>query len=82
MKKRTFVFAAMFFLPALIFLSCSSSNVYKEAYPLLIDGRYDSEFPYKSCSEQLEDISESIKFINTIAYYKVYFINIKSGKAN
>ncbi|RJP68316.1 MAG: serine protease [Ignavibacteriales bacterium] len=77
MKKRTFVFAVLFLLPALIFVSCSSSSVYKEAYPLLIDGRYDSEFPYKSCSDQLEEISESIKFINTIAYYKVYFINEK-----
>lgn len=86
MKKKVFFVSFLFLFAAITFLSCSSSNIYKEAYPLLIDGRYDSEFPYKSCSEQLEEISESIKFINVIAYYKVYFINeqfkIKRGELN
>jgi len=84
MKNRALVFSFLFILSAVSFLSCSSSNVYKEAYPLLTDGNYDSEFPYKSCSAQLEEISESIKFINTIAYYKVFFIGdqfkIKKGE--
>lgn len=54
-----------------LILSCSS-NVYKEAFPVLNDGKYDSEFPYKGCSEQLEEISSSVKFINCISYYENY----------
>jgi hypothetical protein len=37
---------------------------------MLTDGKYDSEFPYRGCSEQLEQISESVKMISCIAYYK------------
>ncbi|HEX2868882.1 MAG TPA: serine protease [Ignavibacteriales bacterium] len=37
-------------------------------------GRYDSEFPNRNCSIELEKISESIKLINSVAYYRtVYF---------
>jgi len=54
-----------------LFLSCSS-NIYKEAFPILNDGKYDSEFPYKGCSEQLEQISNSVRYINCIAYYESY----------
>jgi hypothetical protein len=54
-----------------VFLSCSS-YVYKEANPALSDGKYDSEFPYRGCSSQLEEISKTIKMVNCITYYKVY----------
>jgi hypothetical protein len=35
-----------------------------------MDGKYDSEFPYRGCSVQLKEISESVKMVSCIAYYK------------
>jgi hypothetical protein len=58
-------------LATLFLLSCSSTS-YREVYPLLTDGKYDSEFPYRGCSKQLEEISESVRMISCIAYYKSY----------
>jgi hypothetical protein len=55
----------------LLSLSCGTS-AYREVYPTLIDGKYDSEFPYRGCSQQLEEIGESVKMINSIAYYRTY----------
>jgi len=52
-------------------LSCAPS-AYREVYPTLMDGMYDSEFPYRGCSAQLEAIGESVKMINAIAYYRTY----------
>ncbi len=56
---------------ALLSLSCGVS-VYREVYPTLVDGKYDSEFPYRGCSAQLEEIGESVKMVNSIAYYRTY----------
>jgi hypothetical protein len=53
----------------LLSLSCSTTS-YRDVYPMLLDGKYDSEFPYRGCSAQLERISESVKMISCIAYYK------------
>jgi hypothetical protein len=58
-------------LAALLSLSCGTS-VYREVYPTLMDGKYDSEFPYRGCSAQLEEIGESVRMINAIAYYRTY----------
>jgi hypothetical protein len=63
-------------LSALLSLSCSTTS-YKEVYPLLMDGKYDSEFPYRGCSAQLEKIAESVRMISCIAYYKSYFFRLK-----
>ena len=57
-------------LPILL-LSCSPS-VYREVYPTLLDGKYDSEFPYKGCSKQLEEIGATVKMLTSIAYYKSF----------
>lgn len=51
--------------------SCRPS-VYTDVYPTLVDRRYDSEFPYRGCSEQLEQIGETVKMMSCIAYYRVY----------
>jgi hypothetical protein len=56
---------------ALLTLSCGTS-VYREVYPTLLDGKYDSEFPYRACSQELEQIGESVKMINAIAFYRTY----------
>ncbi len=52
-------------------LSCSSI-IYRSVYPTLNDGKYDSEFPYNNSSKQLEEISNSLYRINSIAFYKAY----------
>lgn len=49
--------------------------IYDVVYPALNDGRYDSEFPYRNASEQLEEISKSVKMLNYIAYYKAYIFS-------
>ncbi|MFA6468873.1 MAG: serine protease [Bacteroidota bacterium] len=59
------IFAGMF----LIFNSCATTT-YHDVYPLLADGKYDSEFPYRGCSEQLEQIAETVRMINCLVFYK------------
>ncbi len=60
-----------FALFAFASLSCSTS-AYREVYPTLLDGKYDTEFPYRGCSKQLEEISESVKMLSTVAYYRTF----------
>ncbi|PKL82866.1 MAG: hypothetical protein CVV24_07865 [Ignavibacteriae bacterium HGW-Ignavibacteriae-3] len=59
-------------------LSCSSSSIYEKIYPTLNDGAYDSEFPYRNSSIQLEEISGSIRLINSIAFYTSYVFDSSS----
>jgi len=59
---------------ALVITSCSFVT-YEKIFPTLQDGKYDSEFPYKGCSDQLEEISISTKRINSTAFYKTYTFN-------
>jgi S1-C subfamily serine protease len=54
-----------------VLLSCSS-YVMKQAYPTLTDGLYDSEFPYKACSQQLEEIAQTVKRVTIMVHYKTY----------
>ncbi len=58
-----------------IILTGCTKKIYDVVYPTLNDGRYDSEFPYSNASEQLEEISNSVKMLNYIAYYKSYLFN-------
>ncbi len=59
----------------LIFQTGCTEKIYDVVYPTLKDGRYDSEFPYRNASENLEEISNSVKMLNYIAYYKTYLFN-------
>jgi hypothetical protein len=61
-----------FFLVFVLFTTFSCTSVYEQVYHTLNDGRYDSEFPYKSSSKQLEEITRSIKLLNSIAFYESY----------
>ncbi len=62
-----------FILLTFVLLSCTSENdIRRTAYPDLFDGNYDSEFPYRNSSEQLEEISNTIRLVNSIAYYRTY----------
>lgn len=67
---KTLLFSILLF-SVLFLISCSSVK-YETIYPTLSDGRYDSEFPYRGCSEQLAEIGESLKRINSIAFYTTY----------
>lgn len=55
-------------------ISCSRKT-YEMLYPTLFDGKYDTEFPYRDCSEQLENISHSIFKIYCLADYKTYLLD-------
>ncbi len=67
-------------------LSGCSSMIYKTAYPTLSDGRYDSEFPYRSSSTELDQIGNSIRRINSVAFYRGYLFsegsNVKPEEIN
>lgn len=45
---------------------------YQAAYPTLSDGRYDSEFPYSNCSNELNQISKSVKKIYCLVEYDLF----------
>jgi len=51
--------------------NCSTTS-YKEIYPILRDGKYDSEFPYKGASDELRNISLTVQRIHTSIFYKTY----------
>lgn len=55
-------------------VACQSS-LQKYVNPTLDDGKYDSEFPYKSSSAQLEEVANSVKMLNSIAFYTSYIFN-------
>ena len=57
-----------------ILTNCSSTT-YKEIYPILQDGKYDSEFPYKGASDELREISQTVHRINSTAFYKTYLFD-------
>ncbi len=61
-------------------LSCSAPSVFDKTYPELNDNKYDSGFPYRSSSKQLEEISNTIKLVNSIAFYKSYVMGDSSKK--
>lgn len=75
MKMKTIItFGFLFLLNVLFFLSCSTVT-YEKIYPTLQDGKYDSEFPYKGSSEELENLSETVQRINSTAFYKTYTLD-------
>lgn len=47
-------------------------RVIQTANPALKDGRYDSEFPYRNCAVELEEITRSVKKVNCYATYRTY----------
>ncbi len=65
-------------LAYLVAASCSSLS-YETVYPTLGDGKYDSEFPYKSTSDELNKISQTIQRVNTTAFYKIYLFDEKDN---
>lgn len=70
-------FCGIVLLACILSFSCSTTS-YREVYPMLTDGKYDSEFPYRGCSEQLERISESVRMVSCIAYYKSWVFPLEA----
>jgi hypothetical protein len=58
----------------LITYSCSTVS-YEKVYPTLLDGKYDSEFPYKGSSEELEGITQTVQRVTSTGFYKTYFFD-------
>jgi hypothetical protein len=61
-----------------LIISCSTVS-YKEIYPILADGKYDSEFPYKGASDELREISSTVHRINSSVIYKTYTFDENSN---
>jgi hypothetical protein len=65
-----------------LFLSCTTT-VYREIRTTIPTGKYDSHYPDRNCSEQLEDIAESVRMVSSIAYYRSFIFsreaNIRSA---
>ncbi len=78
MKNKFILHFTILLLISVISFSCSSA-IYDIAYPTLNDGKYDTEFPYRNCSQQLEEINKSVKLINCIAFYQSYIFDINSN---
>ena len=78
MKKRNLISIICLLISFFIFNSCSSIS-YEKIYPTLQDGKYDSEFPYKSTSDVLTKISETIQRVNSTAFYKIYVFDEKDN---
>lgn len=70
---------ASIFLSALLFVLVTGCTTvtYDSIYPTLKDGRYDSEFPYRSTSAELEAISQSVQRVISSAFYRVYVFDEK-----
>ncbi len=71
MKKRKLFLILSLIMASVIINGCSHLT-YETVYPSLADGKYDSEFPYKSSSEDLTKISETIQRVNSTAFYKIF----------
>jgi len=70
----------LFLIIATIFIACTSdTKIRMAAYPELFDGKYDSEFPSRNSSEQLEEISNSIRLVNSIAFYRTFNFLLKDS---
>jgi hypothetical protein len=54
--------------------SCARKT-YDKLFPVLSDGKYDTEFPYRDCSQQLNNISRSVFKIYCMAEYKSFVLN-------
>ena len=61
-------------LSAFILFSCNG-RIYRTVYPLLNDGKYDSEFPYKNCSQEIKAICDMTVKIYCTTQYKIYYFD-------
>ncbi len=62
----------------LLLLSCSRP-VYRLTLQAPPNGKYDSQFPFGNASEQIKEITRSVKKLSSIAYYKNYIFTREAG---
>lgn len=72
MKNFNFFLLRVSVLAVLVLISSCSTVSYKDVYPILQDGKYDSEFPYKGASDELREISQTVHRIHSSTFYKTY----------
>jgi hypothetical protein len=73
-KFKTISQLFLLMITLLILISCSTIT-YEKVYPTLLDGKYDSEFPYRGSSDELERISQTVQRINSTGFYKTYLFS-------
>ncbi len=78
MKNRNLISIVCLLISFFVFYSCSFTT-FEKVYPTLQDGKYDSEFPYKSTSIELGKISETVQRVNSTAFYKIYVFDEKDN---
>lgn len=71
-------FRVIFFVLFGLITGCTRYVYHSDAF-IISDGEYDTEFPNKNSSQALEEIFESVKMINAIAYYMGYNFTELSG---
>jgi hypothetical protein len=79
MQRFPILMLSVAFLSVLLTAFACTRAVYDDELFVMPDGRYDSEFPNKNGSGELADILESVKMINSIAYYIGYNFSEVSG---
>lgn len=62
-----------------VLLSSCSVTSYDKVYPTLVDGKYDSEFPYRSSSEELKKISQTVQRVTSTCFYRAYFFALEDS---
>lgn len=77
MKTSKIIYGCLFILSFVSLTSCSTIT-YKTIFPTLSDDKYDSEFPYKGSSAELEEIGKSVFRINSTAFYYTYIFDQNS----
>ena len=66
------IFWSCFLIIALLFLGCTTPQVVENTEPVMGDDRYDSEFPSKSISSQLDFVSNTIKKLDVLVFYETF----------
>jgi len=79
MKRYTAISILLLAAIALLSSMSCSSKVKKKGYVILDDGKYDSEFPSRSATDHLKNLSEMVKRISSIAFYEGY-VFLPEGK--
>ncbi len=72
MSKQPKYRHSILILLVLSLMAGCSKVTYEKMYPTLYDGKYDTEFPYKDCSRQLDAIASTVKKVFCLADYETY----------
>ena len=75
MKNR--ICLSIFMVLLILVSSSCRKTAFQVVYPSLNDGRYDSEFPYRNSSEELDRISKSVKKLYCLVEYDRYHFDFE-----